>query len=457
MLYRYVNGGESRRGKYRRKLETREAVKTHILTYEPSISHYRREHAPNRLYLPSDLTQRSMHKHYLSTNDKPASYQLYSRTLKEMNVSFVKLGHEECEVCVAAKEHKKISEHSDEERNCLQCSDHATHVENASVTRAEYRAEGDTVLPDQLVMSVDLQKVNNKFKSISIAKFKISLIFQVIQLPRLDGLKTIVFSQRVIAFNETFAPIGSYAREYPVVACIWPESVSGRSANDILSCFHQVILKYGHLSKLTLWLDNCSAQNKNWNFFQHLALMLNNENIRLKKVVLKYFESGHTFMAADSFHAAVEAAMRKDRVITFDDFKEAVQSSKKSVEVIDMQPHYFFRTELTVTQYTLNQIHPRPYIDKIRKIEFEKGSYNIGYANSVTSKKLSHCMLFSKKQQKLTSEQGFSMERYLYRQKHPRGINEDRKTALLSVVLPVIPEEKKAFFQNLPTNKGDAV
>lgn len=267
--------------------------------------------------------------------------------------------------------------------------------------------------------------------------------------------KTIVFSQRVVAFNETFAPIGAYARQYPVVACIWPESVGGRGANDILSCFQQVILKYGHLSKLTLWLDNCSAQNKNWNLFQHLALLLNNEDIRLKKVVLKYFESGHTFMAADSFHAAVEAAMRKDRVITFDDFKEVVQKAKKNVEIIDMQPHDFFKTELTVTQYTLTQIHPRPYIDIIRKIEFKKGRYDIGYSSSVNSKQLTYCMLFTKKQQKLTSGKDFSLERYLHRQKHPRGIDENRKTVLLSVVLPVIPEEKKAFFQNLPTNKGD--
>ena len=32
-----------------------ESIKAHILPYHPTISHYRRKHAPNRLYLPPEL------------------------------------------------------------------------------------------------------------------------------------------------------------------------------------------------------------------------------------------------------------------------------------------------------------------------------------------------------------------------------------------------------------------
>ncbi|XP_065095618.1 uncharacterized protein LOC135717456 [Ochlerotatus camptorhynchus] len=254
IIYRRINRSKNSepcrtiRGKYTRNSNIRDSIIAHILSYGPTISHYRREHAPNRRYLPSDLSQRAMHKHYQDTHTSQVSYSLYSRVLNEMNISFVKLGHEECEVCVSMEQHKKVNVNNSEcTDDCILCSDYSKHLEHAKQARIEYRMNGDTVTAGQLVMAVDLQKV--------------------IQLPRLDGLKTIVFSQRILAFNQTFAPVGAFARTFPVVACIWPESVSGRSSSDINSCFHKFILNYGHLEKLTFWLDNCSAQNKNWIFF----------------------------------------------------------------------------------------------------------------------------------------------------------------------------------------------
>ena len=35
------------------------------MSYHPSISHYRRVHAPNRFYLPSELSIRQMYQIYL--------------------------------------------------------------------------------------------------------------------------------------------------------------------------------------------------------------------------------------------------------------------------------------------------------------------------------------------------------------------------------------------------------
>ena len=76
-------------------------IKGHILKYNPHISHYRREHAPNRLYLPTELSCMDMHKDYLldceEVNRKPYSYVKYCRVVNSMNISFAKLGIEECE------------------------------------------------------------------------------------------------------------------------------------------------------------------------------------------------------------------------------------------------------------------------------------------------------------------------------------------------------------------------
>lgn len=73
-------------------------------------------------------------------------------------------------------------------------------------------------------------------------------------------------------------------------------------------------------------------------------------------------------MAADSFHAAVEKAMRQNPTITYPDFVDVVTKAKKRVDVFDMQVSDFFQTPFNVSQYTLNKCTKRPYIDKIKKI-----------------------------------------------------------------------------------------
>ena len=42
----------------------RTVLRSHVETFGPCISHYRREHAPNKRYLPSDVTIDLMHKDF---------------------------------------------------------------------------------------------------------------------------------------------------------------------------------------------------------------------------------------------------------------------------------------------------------------------------------------------------------------------------------------------------------
>lgn len=233
-------------------------------------------------------------------------------------------------------------------------------------------------------------------------------------------------------------------------ACIWSEAISGRNANDMLSCFVKIIRKYAHLKKITFWLDNCSSQNKNWNLFQHMILLVNSE-IQCEQIIFKYFEPGHTFMAADSFHAAVEAKMRHERVVTFENFKSAVANAKKDVDILDMQVTDFFQTKMNVSQYTLNSCKPRPYVENMRKVVFKKGKYELGYSDGINGDKLKYCKLFSKKQSGLINQDTFSIEANLLRQTSPRGIDTDRKASLLAVITPIVSEQEKSFYVDLPT------
>lgn len=56
-----------------------------------------------------------------------------------MNISIVKLGHEECEICVSTKEHHKISGHDEKHDSALI----KLHLNYVNLARLKYRADGN--------------------------------------------------------------------------------------------------------------------------------------------------------------------------------------------------------------------------------------------------------------------------------------------------------------------------
>ena len=67
---------------------------------------------------------------------------------------------------------------------------------------------------------------------------------KVIMLPRLSGLKVVVFCKRIVVFNETFAPNGgSKNSKDKVTGVLWREGIRGRSAADVASTFLSFIKK----------------------------------------------------------------------------------------------------------------------------------------------------------------------------------------------------------------------
>lgn len=105
-----------------------------------------------------------------------------------MNISFVKLDHEECELCEHFKQHPHTLENPDV--NCTVCTNWTAHFSRQSATRNVYCQDktGDPIA-DEIVFSVDLQKM--------------------IMLQRLKIFKSVIFIQRLLVYNQTFAPICS--------------------------------------------------------------------------------------------------------------------------------------------------------------------------------------------------------------------------------------------------------
>ena len=138
-----------------------------------------------------------MHNEYCeSYPDKNVSYTYYYNMVKSLNISFVKLGEEECERCDLHEKHleevhnvEKKDIHVEVETdpndsnkktrkqtfaNCSDCSDFEIHIMTTNEGRKQYRKEKEREWnADEIVVSVDLQKV--------------------MMLPRLPGNKTAIF------------------------------------------------------------------------------------------------------------------------------------------------------------------------------------------------------------------------------------------------------------------------
>ena len=263
-------------------------IDEHIESFHPSISHYRRSHAPLRRYIAPELSSRIMYQYFCeSYPDIPCSEVSSRRRILLKNINFSKLGEEECEMCEAHLIHdcdggfiddvqskKKKETQLNEERKlritpgvCGYCDDWLDHIERAKLSREGYRKNAD-VWPEEGVryISADMEKVN--------------------MFPRLPGVKTAVFTRHIVMYHETFAALvpskearkhwketGKVPEKLKVLGMIWHEGIQGRSDEDVAS----TVIKSLHYSKyrdgniIVIWADNCTGQLKTGHFIQHFS------------------------------------------------------------------------------------------------------------------------------------------------------------------------------------------
>ena len=173
-----------------------------------------------------------MHKDFIACcPDDCVSYSYYQNKVKNLNISSVKLGEEECEVYELLMSHLKEEhmlseiEHTQSADgrknkkvfpNCAKCDTIQKHAETATEAQSSDQNEKVRVLPsNEMVVSTDMQKE--------------------VMFLRLPSLKQSIFCKRLALFNETFAPIGK--SEMKLVGVLWHEAIKDRSAEDVASTF----------------------------------------------------------------------------------------------------------------------------------------------------------------------------------------------------------------------------
>ncbi|KAL1488671.1 hypothetical protein ABEB36_014471 [Hypothenemus hampei] len=118
-------------------------------------------------------------------------------------------------------------------------------------------------------------------------------------------------------------------------------------------------------------------------------------------------------MSADSFHHQVEMQLkRKRKVYDFNDF--IVQNANKKGYVKEMKIEDFKNWVDLSSQYKLNKIVPRPLLQNMVHMIFERGQRT-----------------------KLQA----------------RGVTKARKKNLLAKLVSILPKNRLAFWENLPINE----
>lgn len=153
----------------------RDIIIKHINSYHPTISHYRREHAPKRLYLPNDITIQAMYDDFKRKHPGFSfSYYIYREVVSSLNISFSRLGHEECWNCEKFKIHGQTSGHTKDsiDENCQECILFNTHRKKYTQSRKLYKIDSENQNKENIVVSADLEKVNKHWLLYVLKNFK---------------------------------------------------------------------------------------------------------------------------------------------------------------------------------------------------------------------------------------------------------------------------------------------
>lgn len=413
---------KNKRGNYRKDDSWIEEVKAHILSFHPHKSHYRRKSVPHRLYLPRDVTFRRMHEMFVekmeSMGRRPISYWSYYRVIRSMNISTKEPSNDTCSICLTFKE----SHEGCQERSCLVCEDHQKHLKRAMESRELYRQQSQEG-PNHLVYCADLQKV--------------------FLLPKKDGIKEVLFTPRLVCFNETFAVAGQSSPDLKNYLCVWHEAERGRKSPDIASTFFNFLMKISQEKPnlpITIWTDNCGSQNKSFVLFSAMVSIVNSLNI--PKICIRYFERGHTYMKADCLHGHIETKMKRHKCIyDFQQFLKIMRSANENTQTLPLtfRDFYQFRDQKSPKKVSKAKFK----ISKVVSAEFRKGSYSVFVGLSHTQDVLQKVSFLSR---------DFSPVLPLPHQV-PRGINSAKKDRILKDIVPMLPDVSRYFWRDLYESK----
>lgn len=312
--------------------KTNEIV-SHINSFPRYVSHYKRETSTAE-YLNPELNLAQMYKLFKEVWNKkypgavPPSRSSYDKIFKKMGLKIKPLKSDTCKTCDKFAHQIAVAKNTSELEVAKK-----NHWDRAAALKEQMNHDFETGKSDSRVQGIcyDLQKVFG--------------------LPKASS-NVFYYTRNLNVYN-----LGIHdARTNKGYFHVWVENEAGRGAQEIASC----LIKYleSHLQKeaeeIIMWSDSCGGQNRNY----IMALMMHHFLARqqnLKRICLRFLESGHSFNICDSDFANVETAVRrKMSLFTPLDVIKVMKNCRVNnpFDVTKMSVNDFFSCETLVNNIT---------------------------------------------------------------------------------------------------------
>ena len=420
-------------------------IRRHIESMHPIKHHYRYSHAPNRRYLPADLTVQRMYAEFCrGQTASQCSLEHYRKVVRSMNISFTTLAGEECSRCSAHMKHMldthgiSIKEPSEYADDCSQCHERNKHLKDAEEARKAYRADADAEWEEGVaILSADMMKV--------------------IVLPILP-VKEAIFTKRLPVYNETFSLVMPHDKtkkenrkllQRSMSACvIWHEGEVGRSAEDVAGAYVIFLEEVCRgVERVVIWADNCASQNKSWALMTALLKVVQSARTVTKNITMKYFEPGHTSMSADATHQVISKNLSKKGLV--EDWRDYTDIVREVCQPIEMQPGVNMPDVTSgISQSRLQSLANegvRPYLASFKVIQVRRESELLFTKTKLSAQTWKSYDLL---RATVSAEEQFDLKR-------PAPNMDRQKIAdICECLLPHITPHKRQFWKSLELKSG---
>ncbi|CAG9771296.1 unnamed protein product [Ceutorhynchus assimilis] len=391
-------------------------IKAHIESFHPFVSHYRRKNAPLRRYLSRELTIDKLYNDFNEKNPNTCKVETYRKVLKDMNISMCPPKSDVCEECETME-----NDDDDQVRQKLH-----THKLRAAKATSQYKKDAEEASTSEnatlkRTFSMDLQKV--------------------MLLPIMPACKSSFFISRLVIFNETFATLNKESRKKSYCV-LWHEALAGRKAEAIADSILKLMNQERDATEFLFWADNCTAQNKNWVLFTTLVNAVNLPT-GPNKITIRYLTKGHTHMSADGIHGNIERKIGRKRTITdFQELVEVIQACRKNVDVLQLTEFHLWQNKKRITRKPDDPLKGF-LIGELVEVTFCKGSRNIKYKLDFGGEEKELDFLQKKVNLPIVPEI-----------LPARGISASKKEKICKVLVPLMPLNRRIFWESLPESQG---
>ncbi|KAK4875572.1 hypothetical protein RN001_011994 [Aquatica leii] len=327
----------------------KDIIRQHIESFPSVDAHYCKKDS-NKKYLEPSLNIQKMYELYAEMcNEKqiiPQKLSMYRDIFNfQFNLEFLQPKTDRCDVCEEYRLAKKEKTLNEEMETAYQ-----SHVSKKVIMRQERKNDTKTQTTNCAVICFDLENV------INLPKSDVSILF---------------YKQKLNVYNLTAHC--SISKE--VYCAIWPETMCGRSGNDLSSALVQILEKvvsnHPEINEIITWSDSCVPQNRNSLVSVAVTDFLTRyPNIRM--ITMKYSITGHScIQVVDNIHSRIEKAMKVTDIWSPLSFMRLLLKveRRKSFCVINMKAAYFKNYKKTASVFKYDKI----LYTKICQLRFIQG------------------------------------------------------------------------------------